>query len=233
MNLTPIPTDELPRALARMDSFLDSAGSAAAALGLIADTFAAVDMHCDTPADRRAAIALAVRFGIPVLDEDPAMAFSWDGTVIRTQSEASVVIHEIAHWQIAPPARRALPDFGLGAGPETGRIAEADAARCVTDAEKEREELLASLLGILWEAALGLPAIHAFVEQNWLEAWDRRAAADQFRNTVDALIRRGLIGPDGMPYVGNAATAAISSRNSGQASADTSTIAEAGPSLGK
>ena len=80
---------------------------------------------------------------------------------------------------------------------------------------------------------LGQPAIHAFVEQNWLEAWERPAAGEQFRRTVDDLVSRGLIGVDGMPYPGSAATAEISIRNSGQASADTSTIADAGPSAGK
>lgn len=233
MKLTPIPKDDLPRALARMGSFTDPASAAAQALGRIAATLADFDAPYDTPAHRQAAVDLAVGLGIPVLDEEPAVAFSWDGTSIRTRSEACVLIHEIAHWLIAPPARRVLPDFGLGAGPETGRVAEADAARCVTDTEKEREELLASLLGILWEAALGQPAIHAFVEQNWLEAWDRPAAADQFCRTVEELVARGLIDTAGVPYAGKAATAAISSRNSGQASAETSTMAEAGPSLGK
>ena len=146
------------------------------------------------------------------------------------------MIHEVAHWLIAPSARRNLPDFGLGAGPETGRVAEADAVRCVNDIVREEEEMLASLLGILFEAALGQPAIHAFIEQNWLEAWDRPAAAGQFMRTANALFVRGLIRRDGSPsrfQVGSAATAEISIRNSGQASAETSTIADAGPSLGK
>ena len=86
-----------------------------------------------------------------------------------------VLVHEVAHWLIAPDDRRVLPDFGLGAGPETGRIEEANAARCVDDTVKEEEELLASLLGILFEAVLGQPAIHSFIEQNWLEAWERKA----------------------------------------------------------
>ena len=233
MILTPISKEDIPRALARLGSFLDPGSPAACALGRISDTAAAFDAPYDTFAQRAAAVALAVQLGIPTLGEEPATAFSWDGAAIRTRSEAYVLIHEIAHWQIAPPARRALPDFGLGAGPETGRVADADAARCVTDVVKEREELLASLLGILWEAALGQTAIHAFVEQNWLEAWDRPAAADQFRRTVEELVARGLVDAGGVPYPGSAATAAISSRNSGHASAETSTMADAGPSDGK
>lgn len=233
MNLTPIPTEDLPRALDVMRSHLGPDTVSARALDRIAETVGLFEAPYDTASHRRAGVALAARFGIPTLDEAPSAAFSWDGTAIRARSEACVLIHEIAHWQITPPARRRLADFGLGAGPETGSVAAANAARCVSDAEKERDELLASLLGILWEAALGQPAIHAFIEQNWLEAWDRPAAADQFRRTVEELRARGLIDSDGAPYDGSAATAEISIRNSGQASAETSTMADAGPSPGK
>lgn len=233
MKLTPIDPDTLKRALARFEIYLAPATPARAAFDLIAGSCAVFDAPCDTPAHRQAAHALVTSFGIPVIDEKPSAAFSWDGQAIRTRSEASVLIHEVAHWQIAPPDRRSLPDFGLGAGPETGRVADADSARCATDAVKEHEELMASLLGILWEAVLGQPAIHAFVEQNWLEAWERPAAGEQFRRTVDDLASRGLIGAEGVPYPGSAATADISIRNSGQARADTSTMADAGPSVGK
>ena len=233
MRLTPIDRDTLPGALGRFESYLPAGTPARAAFGLIAATAREFDAPWDTTAHRRQALDLAQSFGIPAIDAEPVAAFSWDGTAIRTQSEASVLIHEVAHWQIAPPDRRHLPDFGLGAGPETGFVDVADAARCVTDAVKEHEELMASLLGILWEAALGQPAIHAFIEQNWLESWERPAAGEQFRRTIDDLMARGLIGEDGWPYPGSAATAEISIRNSGQASAETSTIAEAGPSAGK
>jgi hypothetical protein len=233
MRLTPIDREALPRALDRFGSYLPPDTPALAAFGLIAATIAEIDAPYDTALHRRAALDLVASFGIPAIHEEPDSGFSWDGAAIRTRSEASVLIHEVAHWQIAPPDRRVMADFGLGAGPETGRVAEADAARCVTDAVKEHEELMASLLGILWEAALGQPAIHAFIEQNWLEAWERPAAGEQFQRTVDDLVARGLIAADGTPYAGSAATADISIRNSGQASADTSTIAEAGPSAGK
>lgn len=236
MNLTPIDPDHLPVALAAVAAQLEPGSVAAKAFQRIAETAGDMDAAQDTPSHREAAIDLVRRAGMPAIDEAPAKAFSWDGEAVRTRSEASVLIHEVAHWLIAPVERRALPDFGLGAGPETGRIAEADAARCVDDAVKEEEELLASLLGILFEAALGQPAIHAFIEQNWLEAWDRPAAAEQFRNASDTLYRHGLIDASARPTLlhdGSAATAAISIRNSGQAKAETSTMADAGPSLGK
>jgi hypothetical protein len=119
--------------------------------------------------------------------------------VIRTRSETSVVFHEIAHWQIAPAARRALYDFGLGAGPETGRIDDANAATCVGNDVKEDEENLASLLGILWEVAHDEPAVLAFAEQNWLELYDRPHTQQHFIDYVEKLHARGLIDGEGAP----------------------------------
>ncbi len=139
--------------------------------------------------------------GIVTLDEDPAVAFSWDGYIIRTRSETSVVFHEIAHWQIAPPARRALYDFGLGAGPESGRIAEANDVCRVDFAIQEEEENLASLLGILWETAHDEPAVLAFAEQNWLECYDRPHTQRHFTTYLEKLQQRGLIDAAGNPLL--------------------------------
>jgi hypothetical protein len=194
--LTPIAEADLPRALSGFGANLR--GTARAALDRIAASLAHGGAD-DTPARRRQAVALARELAIPVLDEAPARAFSWDGRVLRTDSEAWVILHEVAHWLIAPPARRRRRDFGLGAGPETGRKDEADADRSVDEPQRAREEAQASLLGILWEAALGQPAIHAFLEQNWLEGWERSSAADYFTAIVDDLHGLGLIDADGRP----------------------------------
>ena len=92
-------------------------------------------------------------------------------------------------------------ELGLGAGPETGRAAEADAAACVDVATKEDEENLASLLGILWEVAHDEPAILAFAEQNWLELYDRPGTPAHFVRCLAALIARGLVTDDGIPVM--------------------------------
>jgi hypothetical protein len=198
MILTPIDPARLPHALATFAGFLD--GLAVTVFARIADTCRfAPDLKADLHAGRHKAVALAKRLGIPTCDEDPAVAYSWDGHVIRTRSETSVVFHEIAHWQIAPLARRNLPDFGVGAGPETGRIPEANAAMCVDAATVEEEENLSSLLGILWEVEHDEPAILAFAEQNWLELYERPSTAQHFARCVGELQARGLIGADGRP----------------------------------
>lgn len=192
MILTPIAPDQLPMILETVASRLN--GSARQVFERIAATARfAPDLRADLDAGRPKAVALAHRLGIPTIDEEPARAFSWDGRAIRTRSETSVVFHEIAHWQIAPPERRAVFDFGLGAGPETGRIEDANAAACTDLATRETEENLASLLGILWEAEHDEPAVLALAEQNWLELPSRPHTARHFSECLDQLKARGLI----------------------------------------
>ncbi|TAL00695.1 MAG: hypothetical protein EPO08_12925 [Rhodospirillaceae bacterium] len=202
MILTPIDPKRLPLAL---DTFAASLGTDVLAREVFARIAATrrlcPDLTADLHAGRGKAVGLAARLGIATIDEDPAVAFSWDGGVIRTRSETSVVFHEVAHWQIAPLARRGLPDFGLGAGPETGRIAEANAAACTDDATKEEEENLASLLGILWEVQHDEPALLAFAEQNWLELFERPSTAQHFARCLAELQRRNLVGGDGQPLL--------------------------------
>ncbi|MBJ7415517.1 MAG: elongation factor P hydroxylase [Niveispirillum sp.] len=199
MQLTTIPEHILPDALAAIASNLAPESRTAKVLARIAATQALIALGVDTPSHRDAAIDLARRFGIGVIDEEPQAAFSYDGQAIRTRSEAYVLIHEVAHWLVAPPERRGLIDFGLGAGPESGRVDEANRALAVGKDDQIREEALASLLGILWEVELGQPAILAFLEQNWLEGWERPACAENLIDNVEALFQAGLINADGQP----------------------------------
>ncbi|MHB1204770.1 MAG: elongation factor P hydroxylase [Rhodospirillaceae bacterium] len=200
MILTPLAPDALPALLDTFDAGLAEFPFARAVFRRIAGTLRfCPGLKADLHAGRDKAIALARGLGIGVCDEDPAVAYSWDGQVIRTRSETSVVFHEVAHWQIAPAERRALYDFGLGAGPETGHIDQANRAACVDFATQEKEENLASLLGILWEVEFDEPAILAFAEQNWLELAERPYTRTHFAAHLDELKARGLIDADGRP----------------------------------
>ncbi len=200
MILTALDPHTLPHILDVFDRGLNGAPFAQTVFRLIADTRRLCPgFRADLEAGRHKAVALAHRMGIATIDEAPDAAFSWDGRAIRTRSETSVLFHEIAHWQIAPPERRCLFDFGLGAGPETGRIAEANAVVCVGTAIQEEEENLASLLGILWEVSHGEPAILAFAEQNWLELYDRPSTQRHFIHYVDMLRTRELVDNAGVP----------------------------------
>ncbi|MEI6559644.1 MAG: hypothetical protein WCO00_14670 [Rhodospirillaceae bacterium] len=199
MIMSPITPADLDRILTGFAARLSGQPRAAAAFARIAATWPVASGSVDTPAQRADAVRLAHRFGIGTLDEEPQRAFSWDGRVIRWRTEASVTVHEVAHWQLCAPERRGLPDFGLGAGPESGLKEIADAALAVGPEQREHEEVLTSLLGILWEAELGHPAILAFLEQNWLEGAERPSTVAFFVERLEELSARGLVDAGGRP----------------------------------
>jgi len=199
---------ELDRALQALDHALTAQPLARKTFRRIADTKGfASGLQSNLYAGHDEAVRLGERLGIPLYDSSPADGFSWDGAGVACQTETAVLLHEFAHWQIAPRSRLGLYDFGLGAGPETGRKSEANEACCVDDATKEREEDLASLLGILWDVDLGGPAIIAFCEQNWLELYDRPGTAQHFVSVLDELVTRELIDINGCPRVAIASKA--------------------------
>ncbi|OAN62645.1 hypothetical protein [Magnetospirillum moscoviense] len=148
------------------------------------------------------AVELCRRFGFGILDVDPKSWFTWDGTNVAIQMEPSVLIHEVAHYQCASPERRAVLDFGLGCGPESGKRPEADAVQTLFCPERDVEEALCSLLGILWEAELGQPAVLAFLEQNWMEGGTSLHNVAHFKKIVRWLDQMGLIDEDGRPTMG-------------------------------
>jgi hypothetical protein len=198
MILTPLAGDELRRAVEALAAQLR--GPAAAGFARIARLqWAARAEGLVAEEHRRAAIGLAERLGIPVVDADPNDGFGWDGRALASRTEAYVLLHEVAHFQLAPPARRALVEFGLGAGPETGRRDEADRAQCLFGLAREREEAEASLLGILWEAALRQPALASFLDQNWLEGAVRSSTAAHFAAVFERLLAAGHIDAEGVP----------------------------------
>lgn len=203
MILTPISIAELPGLLSRFAANLSGDGVAADVFRRIADTLNAVQDPSLTLSDdlghHAQAVALCHRFALGTIDESPKAAFTWDGSAVRVGCEPSVVIHEVAHFQCAAPARRSVYDFGLGAGPETGRRAEADAVASVFGLERDQEEIAASLLGILWEVELGQPAILAFLEQNWLEGGDGPTNRAHFLRTLATLHHHGLVDESGRP----------------------------------
>ena len=202
MILTPMELAAVPRLL---DDFARALGEhpAARAFARIKASLAAVDGPDISLSQRedhhRQAVGLLARFGLRALDIDPRDGTTWDGSAVAIRMEPSVIIHEVAHYQLAGPDRRHLADFGLGAGPESGDKARGEAQRRVFGVDCDREEALASLLGILWEAELGQPAILAFLEQNWLEGGVSRSNLDHFIKNVEILMAGGLIQDDGRP----------------------------------
>jgi hypothetical protein len=199
MILTPIPEAALPATLERLRNSLGDTLSQRV-FSRIADPADAARADGSLAVQhQRRAIATAGEHGIAVRPGSPTLDFSWNGEALRGDTEAYVLLHEIAHFQLAAPQRRNIIDFGLGAGPETGDRAAADRAACLFGVAREREEAMASLLGILWESALGQPALASFLDQNWLEGAGSAAAANHFETVLAALRRDGLIDDDGRP----------------------------------
>jgi hypothetical protein len=201
MILPPIDSDALPGLLSAFGAALGPHVLARRVFDRIATTAPlSRDLVLSTDATHHSdAVALCKSFGFGIVDADPHDYFTWDGAEVALRMEPSLLLHEIGHYQCAAPARRHLADFGLGGGPETGRRADADRVRCVTDLEADIEEALASLLGILWEAELGQPAVAAFLEQNWLEGGATSRNLDHFRKVVAVLAVHGLIDDRGRP----------------------------------
>ena len=198
MILTEIALKELPGVIERFAALL--APSARAVFRRIADPAKAARAE-GAEATRHHAVAceLARSFGMALLPGSPTLDYAWTGTALRRDTEAYVLLHEVAHFLLATPERRYAIDFGLGAGPETGDRAGAEHAATVFGLEREGEEAMASLLGVLWETELGQPGFASFLDQNWLEGAGRPAAAQHFTAVLTALQRRGLVDGDGRP----------------------------------
>jgi hypothetical protein len=192
MILTPIAPAQLASALDRFAGGL-AAPEARAAFSSIRATSPERAAGAEAERHRRQAIDFAQEHGVPVHPPGTACAYNWDGVALDGATEAYVILHEVAHYLLAPPERRALLDFGLGPGPDTRDRAGAERLAALPLNEREADEAAASLLGILWEAELGQPALASFLDQNWLEGLERSAAA-HFTAVLNGLRRRGLRG---------------------------------------
>lgn len=198
MILTPIPPERLPATLAHFAASLAD-GYSRVVFAAVARTSADRARNALAEQHRGEALALAGEFGIETRDGSPADDFSWDGRRLRADTETYVLLHEIAHYQLASPARRGVVDFGLGPGPDTGDRAAAERAAVLSMLERDREEAAVSLLGILWETALGHPALASFLDQNWLEGAGGDAAARHFTTILHRLRAGGFVDAAGRP----------------------------------
>jgi hypothetical protein len=194
MMLTPIPREALRPALERFAARL----SDALAMSVFAELRAtSPDRAAEPEAEqhRLAALAWARRFGMAIYPPGAECSFNWDGVALNGATEAYVILHEVAHFVLASPERRRLIDFGLGPGPDTLERMAADNAAVLPPLARDRDEAAASLLGIVWEARLGQPALASFLDQNWLEGLDRSAPA-HFTAVVAELEQKNLLSCD-------------------------------------
>src|SRR5215831_4802243 len=192
MILTPIPRAELRHALDRFMSGLVDPFSREVFRRIRATS---ADRAVGTEAERhrQVALSLAGALGMAIHPEGTPCRFNWDGTALNGATEAYVILHEVAHFALASAERRSLIDFGLGPGPDTTDREAAAEVATLSPLEAAEEEAAASLLGIVWEAELGQPALASFLDQNWLEGLDR-SAAGHFISVLGSLRGRGLLG---------------------------------------
>ncbi len=191
--LTPIPADRLGDALDRFARGL-STRDARAAFALIRGTATERAGGHEAERHRQQALEFARAQGMAVHPPGTACAYNWDGAALDGATEAYVILHEVAHYRLAPPERRVLPDFGAGPGPDTRDRAGAEHAATLPILDREADEAAASLLGILWEAELGHPALASFLDQNWLEGLER-SAASHFTAVLGRLTAANLWSP--------------------------------------
>src|ERR1700722_4247019 len=194
MILTAIPREQIDEVLDRFTAKLDDPLSRVAFRRIRATSAdravgAAAERH------RRAALSLARSLGMAVHADGVECAFNWDGRALDGATEAYVILHEAAHFVLAPSERRRLIDFGLGPGPDTRDRDAAGRAAVLSPLAREEDEAAASLLGIIWEAQLGQPALASFLDQNWLEGLER-SAHSHFAAIAGKLQRRGLLDLD-------------------------------------
>ena len=197
MILTPVAPAALPGALDRFAARLSDRFARAVFRQIRATSPDRAD-GAEAERHRLAALSVARSFGVAIHPEGVLCKFNWDGAALLGATEAYVILHEVAHFVLAPPDRRGLVDFGLGPGPDTLDRVAAERAATLPPLEREADEAAASLLGIVWEAALGQPALASFLDQNWLEGLDR-SAPEHFTAVLDTLRRLGMLSADGMP----------------------------------
>jgi hypothetical protein len=101
MILTAIPREQLDEVLDRFMAKLEDAVSRAAFRRIRATSAdravgAAAERH------RRAALSLARSLGMAVHADGVECAFNWDGRALNSATEAYVILHEAAHFVLAP-----------------------------------------------------------------------------------------------------------------------------------
>src|SRR5712671_4345787 len=204
MILTPIQREQLGDALDRFTAGLGDP-SARAVFSRIGATSPDRAAGAEARQHRREVLSLARAFGMAIHPEGMQCSYNWDGVALNGATEAYVILHEVAHFALASPERRRLIDFGLGPGPDTLDRDAAESAAVLSLPAREEDEAAASLLGIIWEAQLGQPALASFLDQNWLEGLER-SAHSHFAAVLGRLQRRGLLDPRWLAVFDRAAT---------------------------
>ena len=134
---------------------------------------------------KKAVAKLAETLAIPLRVSTKQNRYNWDGKTLFGKSISNTV-HDIAHWMVASPARRKIPEFGLGPSPDRES---SHAPRYLNQKSSRLEEMRASLLGILLEKQIG---------STWKKTWNTHnwAPGTGFGPILLWLIRNGFVNLD-------------------------------------
>ncbi len=123
----------------------------------------------------------------------------WIGDgVIRSNNESNA-LHELAHFLVAPKSRKRSVNFGLGHCPDDNR--DIDSPMTIKPSNAQKEEELASVLGILYEKELNLkvrdyPLWKATYSEH---GWHDHSSKMSFEDVVDILLKKGYLNSNKTP----------------------------------
>ncbi len=141
---------------------------------------------------RKKALALLGVVGISISRR--RIGPTWDGSTLAISGlEPADIIHELAHWLVATPRERKMPEYGCGMSLFTSF----ESAKILNDRTDSFREENASVLGIAYGAAIGFPPdeIEFLLEEhNWSDSFPRHFWLDEyFWRVVVRLNRTGLM----------------------------------------
>lgn len=143
------------------------------------------------------ALNLMTKLNIPYSLEKPSTekndGYVWNGQNFKLgcTKTSSHIVHEVAHYLVTPIEYRQVPEFGLGSSPDGDQPIDT-----VRPLDRQDTEELASVLGILIEYYLGLPAKETFFDHSWYELGSEK----KFNTTIKKLKKLNYINQDNIPY---------------------------------
>lgn len=152
-----------------------------------------------------AAREIVTALGIPYAEGEDLNQFVWNGYQLQIDNldTPSNILHECAHYQVAPTLFRNQVEYGLGKAPNSNRFFEVTRRHIKAAPD---DETLASLLGILWEKHLGYDHIDTLFVHNWVKSmvyptWVEYAKHNSTEVVIATLYELGLISARGIPKV--------------------------------
>lgn len=99
--------------------------------------------------------------------QDTSVVYTGEFLALKGASDR-FILHEIAHWLLAPIELRKMPDFGMG--PALQSI-DKSVCQVMSIENTEHEERLVSILGISYEVLMGLCPQESLKRFGWINIY--------------------------------------------------------------